>query len=116
MPILRHRAIRFRRRRVLDRGPNSLAPVRRPALVRRRQAKEMIHRWDRQITRLRQRVDELEEQNARLVVALAEAVKICDAAITAGRRPISLHIANMSHFLLSQSVKVGSQWPLRWRP
>jgi hypothetical protein len=85
-------------------------------LLRRRQAKEIIYHWDRQITRLRQRVDELEEQNARLVVALTEAVEICDAAITQGRRPISLHIANVWHFLLSQSVSLRSQLRLRWRP
>jgi len=85
-------------------------------LLRRRHAKEIIYHWDRQITRLRQRVDELEEQNARLVVALAEAVEICDAAITQGRRPIFLHIANVSHFLLSQSVSLRSQLRLRWRP
>jgi len=116
MPISRHRATRFRKRRPLDGGANSPPPVRRRVLLRRRQAKEIIHHWDQQITRLRQRVGELEEQNARLVVALAEAVEICDAAITPVPRPISLHIANVSHFLLSQSVSLRSQLRLRWRP
>jgi len=111
MPIPRHRATRFRKRRPPDGGANS-----RRVLLRRRHAKEIIYQWDRQITRLRQRVDELEERNARLVVALAEAVEICDAAITQGRRPISSHIANVSQFLLSQSVSLRSQLRLRWRP
>jgi hypothetical protein len=116
MPISRRRVTRFRRRRPLDGGPNVPPPLRRRALLTRRQAKEIIHHWDRQITRLRQRVDELEEQNARLVAALADAVEICDVAIAPGRAPISSHIANVCRFLLSQSVSLRSQLQLRWRP
>jgi len=69
------------------------------------------------ITRLRQRVDELEEQNAALTVALADAVRICDEATAVGREPapISLRIANVRRFLLSQVVGLRAQARLAWR-
>jgi len=97
MPISRRRVTPFRRRRSQQGGPNGPRPRRR-ALLRGRQAKE------------------LEEQNARLVVALRDAVEICDAAMAPGRTPISSHIAHVYHFLSSQSVSLRSQLRLRWRP
>jgi hypothetical protein len=111
MPISRRRVIPFRRRRSLEGGSNISRPRRRA-----RQAKEIIHHWDRQITLLRQRVDELQEQNATLVVALRDAVEICDAAMAPARAPISSHVAHVWHFLSSQSARFGSQLRLRWRP
>ena len=116
MPISRRRVTRFRRRRSLEGGPNIPPPLHRRALPPRRQAKKLIHHWDRQITRLRQRVDELEEQNVKLVIALADAVEICDVAIAPGRAPIPSHVANVCHFLSSQSVSFKSQLRLRWCP
>ena|SRR5215813_5327914 len=115
MPISRRRVTPFRRRRSLD-GASNIARPRRRALLTGRQAKEIIHHWDRQITLLRQRVDELQEQNARLVVVLREAVEICDAAMAPARAPISSHIAHVWHLLSSQSARFGSQLRLRWRP
>jgi hypothetical protein len=115
MPISRRRVTPFRRRRPPEGRPDN-PRARRRALLAGRQAKELIWHWERQITRLRQRVDELEEQNARLVVALGEAVEICDAAMAPGRAPISSHIAHVRHVLSSQSVRLRSQLRLRWRP
>jgi hypothetical protein len=115
MPISRRRVTPLRKRRHLEGRPNHPRPRRR-ALLTGRQAKELICHWDRQITRLRQRVDELEEQNARLVIALGEAVEICDAAMAPGRAPISSHIAHVRHVLSSQSVRWRSRLRLRWRP
>jgi hypothetical protein len=120
MPISRRHVTPFRRRRSLDGGPNVPPRLRRRALLTGRQAQEILHQWDRQITRLRRRVDELEEQNARLVVALGEAVEICDAAMAPGRAPIfaqvSSQIAHACRVLSSQSARLRSQLRLRWRP
>jgi hypothetical protein len=115
MPISRRRVTPFRRRRALEGKSNTSRPRRR-ALLAGRQAKELICHWERQITRLRQRVDELEEQNAKLVVALGEAVEICDAALAPWRAPIVAHIAHVRHVLSSQSTRLRSQLRLRWRP
>jgi hypothetical protein len=115
MPISRRRVTPLRRRRPLQGRPNHPRPRRR-ALLTGRQAKELICHWDRQITRLRQRVDELEEQNARLVIGLGEAIEICDAVIAPAPVPTSSHIANVRHLLSSLSVRLCSQLRLRWRP
>jgi len=115
MPISRRRVTPSRRRRSLQGGPNG-PRLRRRALPRGRQAKELFCHWDRQIAQLRQRLDELEEQNARLVVALRDAVDICDAAMAPGRSSISSHIAHVCHFISSRSVSLRSQLRLRWRP
>ena len=120
MPISRRRVTPFRRRRSVDGGPNIPPRLRRRALLTGRQAQEILRQWDRQITRLRRRVDELEEQNARLVVALGEAVEICDAAVAPGRAPISSqvssHIVHACHVLSYQSASLCTQLRLRWRP
>lgn len=103
----------------MDGGSIIPPPLRRRTLLTRQHAKEIIHHWDRKITRLRQQVDELEEQNARLTVALAEAVRICDeaTATAVGREPdpVSLRIANVRRFLLSQVVGLRAQARLAWR-
>lgn len=116
MPISRRRVKPFRRRRSLEGAVNTPPRRRRRALLTGGQAKEILCHWDRQITRLRQRVDELEEQNARLVAALRDAVEICDAAMAPGRAPFSSHVAHVFGLLSSQSVGLRSQLRLRWRP
>lgn len=116
MPISRRRVTPFRRRRSLELRPNIPARLRRRALLSGQQAKQIIYQWDRQITQLRQRVDELEEQNAGLVAALKDAVEICDAAMAPRRPPITSHIAQVFHFLSSRSVSLHSQLRSRWRP
>jgi hypothetical protein len=120
MPISRRRVTPFRRRRSLDGGPNIPPRLRRRPLLTGRQAQEILHQWDRQITRLRRRVDELEEQNGRLVVALREAVDICDAALAPEHAPIaaqiSAHLAQACHVLSSQCARLRTQLRLRWRP
>jgi hypothetical protein len=47
----------------------------------------MIRTWDQQIMRQRHRVEELEAQNEEFRDLLKDAVRICDEAIAAGRRP-----------------------------
>lgn len=116
MPISRRRVTPFRKRGCVGARPNIPPRLRRRALLTGPHAKEILYHWDRQITRLRQRVEELEEQNASLVVALKDAVEICDAATAPGRAPISSHIARAFQFLASQSVSLRSQLRLRWRP
>src|SRR5262245_48824136 len=117
MRLSPRRVRRWRGRRSVDGGSIIPPPLRRRALLTRQHAKEIIHHWDRMITRLRQRVDELEEQNARLTVALADAVRICDEATVVGREPapIALRIANVRRFLLSQVVDLRAQARLAWR-
>jgi hypothetical protein len=116
MPIPRRRVTVFRRRRSPQGAVNVPPRLRRRALLTGGQAKEILYHWDRQITRLRQRVDELEEQNARLVAALKDAVEICDAAMAPGRAPLSSHVARLFDLLSSQSLSLRSQVRLRWRP
>jgi hypothetical protein len=101
----------------VDGGPSIPPPLGRRALLTRQHAKEIIHHWDQKITRLRHQVDELEEHNARLAVALADAVRMCDEGAAVGREPapISLHIANVGRFLLSQVDSLRSQVLLAWR-
>ena len=116
MPISRRRVKPFRRRRSLEGAVNVPPRLRRRALLTGGQAKEILSHWDRQITRLRQRVDELEEQNTRLVAALRDAVEICDAALAPRRATLSSHVAHVFDLLASQSVSLRSQLRLRWRP
>ena len=70
----------------------------------------MIHNWDQQIVRLRHRVEELEGQNEVLRDLLKDAVRICDEAIAAGRRPAApSQFANKCRSLLFRSVSLRSQ-------
>src|SRR5215510_3636531 len=105
------RVTRFRGRRTVNGGPHIAPPPQRRARLTRRQAKELLHTWDQQITRLRRRVDELEAQNAKLADTLAVAVRICDEAIAAEREPapISARIAKMCGVLWLQAVSLRSQ-------
>jgi hypothetical protein len=118
MHFSHRRVARLRGRRSVNGGAHISPPPQRRTRLTRRQAKEMIHTWDQQITRLRRRVDELEVQNAKLADSLALAVRICDEAIAAERdaAPISLHIANGCRFLWLQAVSLPSQLRLSWRP
>ena len=111
------RVARLRGRRSVNGGVQISPPPQLRTRLTRRQAKEMIHTWDQQITRLRRRVDELEAQNANLADALAVAVRICDEAVAAEREPapISLRIANGCRSLWFQAVGLRSQLRLPWR-
>jgi hypothetical protein len=97
---------RLRGRRSLHAGVNFSHPSRRRALLMLR-----LHTWDQQIMRLSQRVDELEQLNARLTHALADAVRICDTAIAAEPEPnsTSARIAKVRRFLLYLFDSIRSQ-------
>jgi hypothetical protein len=76
----------------------------------------MIHNWDQQIVRLRDRVEELEEQNEKLRDLLTDAIRIYDEGIAAGRRPAApSRFANMYRSLLFHSVNLRSQLQQQWR-
>jgi len=111
------RVARFRGRRSVNGGAHISPPPQQRTRLTRRQAKEIIHTWDQQITRLRRRVDELEAQNAKLADSLAVAVRICDEAIAAEREPasIALRIANGCRFVRFQAVSLRSQLRLPLR-
>src|SRR6516225_7195809 len=111
------RVTRFRGRRCVNGGPHVAPPPQRRARLTRRQAKEIIHTWDQQITRLRRRVDDLAAQNAKLADTLAVAVRICDEAIAAEREPapIFLRIENVCRVLWFRALSLQSQLHLPWR-
>jgi len=112
MSIYSHR----RRRSSLTAEANTSRPQRGPGLLTRRQAKELIHTWDQQITRLRHRVEELEDQNEVLRDLLKDAVRICDEAIASGGRPETpSRFADTYRALLCHSVGLRSQVQLSWR-
>jgi hypothetical protein len=96
-------------RTVLNGGMNFSHPSRRRAPLMLR-----LHTWDQQIVRLSKRVDELEQLNARLTQALADAVRICDTAIAAGPEPnsTSARIAKLRRFLLYLSDGIRCQLSL----
>jgi hypothetical protein len=64
----------------------------------------MFHTWDQRIARLRQRVDELEEQNAKLKGLLGDAIHEEEDVAR------SSHGANMYRFLLSQWSRLRVSW------
>ena len=96
------RASRSHRRRSDAKRGVSHPPPR--GLLTRAQAAAMFHTWDQRIARLRQRVDELEEQNAKLKGLLGDAIHEEEDVAR------SSHGANMYRFLLSQWSRLRVSW------
>jgi hypothetical protein len=64
----------------------------------------MFHTWDQRIARLRQRVDELEEQNTKLKGLLRDAIHEEEDAARFSHR------AYVDRFLLSQWSRLRASW------
>jgi hypothetical protein len=99
------------RRRRFPNGRPQRRPQRRTRLTHRHAAL-IVRDWHHQVTQLREQLDQLEEQNARLAAALVEAARVCDEAVprTGEHLAIASHVRRVGRSVLSQGLRSLRPW------